>query len=86
MLASAECAAAGALGSGTAAMNIFRFLGDMSHILSFLLLLHKIVGGKSAAGISLRTAEMYAGASRAARCSCPPARWTEPQSYGACAL
>uniref|UniRef100_A0A6V2SDQ8 ER lumen protein-retaining receptor n=1 Tax=Emiliania huxleyi TaxID=2903 RepID=A0A6V2SDQ8_EMIHU len=41
-------------------MNIFRFLGDMSHILSFLLLLHKIVGGKSAAGISLRTAEMYA--------------------------
>ena len=67
-------------------MNIFRFLGDMSHILSFLLLLHKIVGGKSAAGISLRTAEMYAGASRAARCSCPPARWTEPQQCGACAL
>ncbi|KAL1530229.1 hypothetical protein AB1Y20_001144 [Prymnesium parvum] len=41
-------------------MNIFRFLGDMSHILSFIVLLHKIVKGKSAAGISLRTQEMYA--------------------------
>jgi len=40
-------------------MNIFRFLGDMSHILSFLILLHKLVTGKSAAGISLRTQEMY---------------------------
>ena len=42
-------------------MNIFRFLGDMAHIVSFILLLHKIVRGKSAAGISLRTQEMYAG-------------------------
>lgn len=41
-------------------MNIFRFLGDMAHIVSFILLLHKIVRGKSAAGISLRTQEMYA--------------------------
>jgi len=41
-------------------MNIFRFLGDMSHILSFILLLHKIVKGKSSAGISLRTQELYA--------------------------
>lgn len=41
-------------------MNIFRFLGDMSHILSFIVLLHKIVKGKSAAGISLRTQELYA--------------------------
>lgn len=41
-------------------MNIFRFMGDMSHIISFILLLHKIVKGKSAAGISLRTQEMYA--------------------------
>jgi len=40
-------------------MNIFRFLGDMSHILSFILLLHKIVKGKSAAGLSLRTQELY---------------------------
>jgi len=38
----------------------FRFLGDMSHILSFILLLHKIVKGKSSAGISLRTQELYA--------------------------
>jgi len=43
-------------------MNFFRFLGDMAHIISFILLLHKIVRGKSAAGISLRTQEMYAGA------------------------
>ena len=41
-------------------MNIFRFLGDMSHILSFVILLLKIVQGKSAAGISLRTQELYA--------------------------
>ena len=43
-------------------MNIFRFLGDMSHILSIVILLHKIVKGKSAAGISLRTQEMFLGA------------------------
>jgi len=43
-------------------MNIFRYLGDCAHIVSFILLLHKIVRGKSAAGISLRTQEMYAGA------------------------
>jgi len=41
-------------------MNIFRFLGDMSHILSFLILLHKIYKGKSSVGISLRTQELYA--------------------------
>ena len=44
------------------AMNIFRFLGDLSHIVSFLVLLHKIIKGKSSAGISLRTQELYAGA------------------------
>ena len=43
-------------------MNLFRFAGDMSHILSFILLLQKIVASKSAAGISLRTQEMYMGA------------------------
>ena len=43
-------------------MNIFRFLGDLSHIVSFLVLLHKIIKGKSSAGISLRTQELYAGA------------------------
>ena len=42
-------------------MNIFRFLGDLSHIVSFLVLLHKIIKGKSSAGISLRTQELYAG-------------------------
>ena len=47
-------------------MNIFRFLGDMSHILSFIVLLHKIIKGKSSVGISLRTQEMYMGA-----CACP---------------
>jgi len=40
-------------------MNVFRFLGDMCHILSFIILLHKIIKGKSAAGISLRTQDMY---------------------------
>ena len=45
-------------------MNIFRFLGDLSHIVSFVLLLHKIIKGKSAAGISLRTQEMYASGCR----------------------
>ena len=43
-------------------MNIFRFLGYLSHIVSFLVLLHKIIKGKSSAGISLRTQELYAGA------------------------
>jgi len=41
-------------------MNIFRFLGDMSHILSFIILLHKIYKGRSSVGISLRTQELYA--------------------------
>ena len=40
-------------------MNLFRFLGDMSHILSFVLLLHKIIRSKSAVGISMRTQELY---------------------------
>lgn len=40
-------------------LNVFRFLGDMSHILSFILLLHKIIKGKSSVGISLRTQELY---------------------------
>lgn len=40
-------------------MNIFRFMGDAFHILSFVLLLKKIIQGKSARGISLRTQELY---------------------------
>ena len=55
------------------AMNIFRFLGDLSHIVSFLVLLHKIIKGKSSAGISLRTQELYAGACcEGARLLCRP--------------
>jgi ER lumen protein retaining receptor len=42
-----------------ATMNLFRFLGDMSHILSFIALLHKVVKGKSAAGLSLKTQELF---------------------------
>jgi len=42
------------------AMNLFRIAGDASHIISFIILLHKIIKGKSAAGISLRTQELYA--------------------------
>lgn len=57
----------------TGAMNIFRFLGDLSHIVSFLVLLHKIIKGKSSAGISLRTQELYAGVCCAARSA---ALWT----------
>ncbi len=54
-------------------MNIFRFLGDLSHIVSFLVLLHKIIKGKSSAGISLRTQELYAGACcEGARLLCRP--------------
>ena len=53
-------------------MNIFRFLGDLSHIVSFLVLLHKIIKGKSSAGISLRTQELYAGVLRRAP---PGALW-----------
>lgn len=41
-------------------MNLFRVAGDLSHIVSFIILLHKIIAGKSAAGISLRTQELYA--------------------------
>ena len=51
-------------------MNIFRFLGDMSHILSFIILLHKIIKGKSAAGISLRTQEMFLGTQAMASALC----------------
>ena len=64
-------------------MNLFRFLGDMSHILSFVILLHKIVKGKSAAGISLRTQEMYLGEHRYTTCCLLP---VFARSGRACAL
>ncbi|KAK9810865.1 hypothetical protein WJX73_003106 [Symbiochloris irregularis] len=40
-------------------MNIFRLAGDMTHLLSFLVLLLKIQATKSCRGISLRTQELY---------------------------
>ncbi|KAF8391198.1 hypothetical protein HHK36_023500 [Tetracentron sinense] len=41
-------------------MNIFRFSGDMTHLISILVLLLKIYATKSCSGISLKTQELYA--------------------------
>ncbi|KAF5738272.1 ER lumen protein retaining receptor-like [Tripterygium wilfordii] len=41
-------------------MNIFRFAGDMTHLISILVLLLKIYATKSCSGISLKTQELYA--------------------------
>ncbi|OEL20088.1 ER lumen protein-retaining receptor [Dichanthelium oligosanthes] len=41
-------------------MNVFRFAGDMTHLLSVVVLLLKIHTIKSCAGISLKTQELYA--------------------------
>ncbi|XP_019435482.1 PREDICTED: ER lumen protein-retaining receptor A-like, partial [Lupinus angustifolius] len=41
-------------------MNIFRLIGDMTHLLSILVLLLKIYATKSCSGISLKTQELYA--------------------------
>ncbi|KAE8077305.1 hypothetical protein FH972_015877 [Carpinus fangiana] len=40
-------------------MNLFRLLGDMTHLLSIVVLLLKIRTVKSCAGISLKTQELY---------------------------
>ncbi|CAB1106319.1 unnamed protein product [Ectocarpus sp. CCAP 1310/34] len=40
-------------------MNIFRLAGDMSHTASILMLLLKLRASKSAAGISLKTQELF---------------------------
>ncbi|XP_031493725.1 ER lumen protein-retaining receptor A-like [Nymphaea colorata] len=40
-------------------MNIFRLAGDMTHLISVLVLLLKIYATKSCAGISLKTQELY---------------------------
>ncbi|KAK4769978.1 hypothetical protein SAY87_030510 [Trapa incisa] len=40
-------------------MNIFRFAGDMTHLISILVLLLKIYATKSCSGISLKTQELY---------------------------
>lgn len=41
-------------------MNIFRLAGDMTHLISVVVLLLKIHSIKSCAGISLKTQELYA--------------------------
>ncbi|XP_062094507.1 ER lumen protein-retaining receptor A-like [Humulus lupulus] len=41
-------------------MNIFRFAGDMTHLISIVVLLLKIYATKSCSGISLKTQELYA--------------------------
>ncbi|KAM0793319.1 hypothetical protein ACM66B_000777 [Microbotryomycetes sp. NB124-2] len=40
-------------------MNIFRLLGDLSHLASILILLHKIQKSRSARGISFKTQMIY---------------------------
>ena len=40
-------------------MNIYRFLADSLHLLSFLILIYKLLRDKSAAGISCKTQEIY---------------------------
>ncbi|KAI0317409.1 ER lumen protein retaining receptor-domain-containing protein [Amylostereum chailletii] len=40
-------------------MNIFRFLGDLSHLASIVILLHKIRKTHSCRGISFRTQALY---------------------------
>lgn len=40
--------------------NVFRLCGDLAHVSSIILLLKKIIGHKSCAGISLRTQILYA--------------------------
>ncbi|CAJ1938706.1 unnamed protein product [Sphenostylis stenocarpa] len=41
-------------------MNIFRLAGDMTHLLSILVLLLKIYATKSCSGVSRKTQELYA--------------------------
>ncbi|KAI8525719.1 hypothetical protein RHMOL_Rhmol13G0251800 [Rhododendron molle] len=41
-------------------MNIFRLAGDMTHLISILVLLLKIYATKTCSGISLKTQELYA--------------------------
>lgn len=40
-------------------MNLFRLLGDMCHLASFIVLLLKLVASKSATGISLKSQELF---------------------------
>lgn len=41
-------------------MNIFRFIGDMLHLAAIVILLGKMLRGRTAAGISLKTQFLYA--------------------------
>jgi len=40
-------------------MNIFRLLGDLSHLASIFILIHKIQTSRSCRGISFKTQELY---------------------------
>ncbi|KAL3657277.1 hypothetical protein V7S43_017785 [Phytophthora oleae] len=40
-------------------MNLFRLVGDMAHLASFLVLLLKMLASRSANGISLKTQELF---------------------------
>lgn len=40
-------------------MNVFRFLGDLSHLLSIFILLHRIQTTRSVSGISFKTQVLY---------------------------
>ncbi|KAF8878043.1 HDEL sequence binding protein [Mucidula mucida] len=42
-------------------MNLFRLIGDMSHLASILILLHKIKTSRSCRGISFKTQALYVG-------------------------
>ena len=42
-------------------MNIFRFLGDLSHLVSIFILIHKITTSRSCRGISFKTQSLYLG-------------------------
>ena len=40
-------------------MNLFRLLGDLSHLASIFILIHKILTSRSCRGISFKTQLMY---------------------------
>lgn len=40
-------------------MNIFRLLGDLSHLASIFILIHKITTSRSARGISFKSQLVY---------------------------
>ena len=40
-------------------LNIFRLLGDASHLLSFFVMFWKLFTSQSVAGISMKTQEIY---------------------------